>query len=78
LYREIEKADDAKRQAAALGVTEGKHRTRRRHGKDFYSDDESDEEGGRRRLSKKARRARRMELRADGVAVLRESLSDNP
>lgn len=70
--REVEKADDARREAQAKKITEGEMRTRRK-GMDFdFSDD--DEGGGnkRRRWSKKERRKRRLD-REDGLDKLGQS-----
>jgi len=70
--REIQQADDAKREAEAKKIIEGQHRTKKR-GMDFLSDDEDDEEGGKRRKwSKKERRKRRLE-KEDGLDKLGES-----
>ena len=71
--RQIEEADDAKREAEARKITEGHYRTKRR-GQDFYSDgedEEGDEERGgkRRKWSKKERRKRRLD-REDGLEKL--------
>ena len=67
--REIEQADDAKREVEARKVIEGQYRNKKR-GADFFSDDEDDEEGGkRRRWSKKERRKRRLD-REDGLEKL--------
>lgn len=67
MHREVQQADDAKREAEAKKITEGQYRTKRR-GIDFYSDDEDDEDEPR-RLSKKQRR-KRMLGREDGLDKL--------
>jgi len=73
--REVEAADDAKREAEARKVIEGEHRLKRR-GRDFLSDDEGDEEGDERRrarMSKKQRKQRRLDAK-DGLSKLSEYL----
>lgn len=63
--REIEAADDARREAQAKKVVEGEYRIKRK-GVDFFSDDEDDHQG--RKISSKDRkafkRARKAELEA--------------
>ena len=70
--REIQLADDAKREAEARKVTEGQYRTKRR-GKDFYSDDE-DGTPRKKRWSKKQMRQRR-DWKEDGLERLGTSLA---
>ncbi|KAL7423541.1 hypothetical protein Q5752_001121 [Cryptotrichosporon argae] len=67
-FREIEQADDARREAEARKVVDGQMRNKRR-GKDFLSDDEEDSEVRKRRLTRKQRRARRL-MGEDGLAKL--------
>lgn len=71
--REIELADDAKREAEAKKIIQGEHRVKRK-GADFFSDDDDEEEGGgkRRKWSKKERRKRKLE-REDGLDKLGEA-----
>ncbi|OCF43223.1 hypothetical protein I317_02931 [Kwoniella heveanensis CBS 569] len=66
--REIQMADDAKREAEARKITEGDYR-RKKRGVDFYSDDEDDEDGKRKRWSKKQRRKRQLD-NEDGLVRL--------
>lgn len=67
--REVQAADDAKREAEAKKIIQGEHRVKRK-GADFFSDDEEDETGGKRRKwSKKERRKRKLE-REDGLDKL--------
>lgn len=65
--REVQMADDAKREAEARKITEGEYRHKRR-GKDFYSDDE-DGSPRKKRWSKKERRARKA-WKEDGLEKL--------
>jgi len=75
--REIQQADDAKREAEARKIIEGQHRTKKR-GMDFMSGDEDGEEGGpKRKWSKKERRKRRLE-REDGLDKLGELCHCSP
>ncbi|WWD18187.1 hypothetical protein CI109_102636 [Kwoniella shandongensis] len=66
--REIEAADDARREAEARKITEGQHRLKKR-GMDFYNSDEEDDEMKPRRWSKKQRRKRMLD-REDGLDKL--------
>lgn len=70
--REIQLADDAKREAEARKVTEGQYRTKRR-GKDFYSDDE-DGSPRKKRWSRKQMRQRKI-WKEDGLDKLGMSLN---
>lgn len=67
MSRQVEAADDARREAEAKKITEGHYRQKRR-GNEFLSDDE-DEDGKPRRLSKKQRRQRQLD-REDGLFKL--------
>ncbi|WVF70952.1 hypothetical protein IAT40_005747 [Kwoniella sp. CBS 6097] len=58
--REIQMADDARREAEARKITEGDYR-RKKRGVDFFSDDEEDEDGKKKRWSKKQRRKRQLD-----------------
>ncbi|WVQ97004.1 hypothetical protein IAU59_004114 [Kwoniella sp. CBS 9459] len=67
--REIQMADDARREAEARKITEGEHR-RKKRGVDFYSDDDDDDDDGKKkRWSKKQRRKRKLEAE-DGLVKL--------
>ncbi|WWC88155.1 uncharacterized protein L201_003060 [Kwoniella dendrophila CBS 6074] len=68
--REIQLADDARREAEARKITEGKYRNKKR-GKDFLEDDElsSDDDGNKRKYSKKQKRARQLG-KEDGLSKL--------
>jgi hypothetical protein len=75
--REIEKADDEKREAEARDVIEGKHRIKRK-GQDFFSGDEEEEnETGRKKWSKKMLKKRKLE-REDGLHKLGRSRLGDP
>ena len=68
--REIEAADDAKREAEARKVVEGEKRMKRK-GQDFYSDDDSDDDGKPRtkRLDRRTRRKMK-DLNAQGISLV--------
>lgn len=72
--REIEKADDEKREAAARKVTEGEYRVKRK-GRDFGLSDSEDEDGKfkRKKIDKITRRKMR-DMRKEDVVLIGELL----
>ncbi|KAK8865630.1 hypothetical protein IAR55_000775 [Kwoniella newhampshirensis] len=66
--REIEAADDARREAEARKITEGQHRMKRK-GMDFVGSDEDEDDTKTRRWTKKMRKKRKLD-REDGLDKL--------
>ena len=69
--REVDKEDDAKREAEARKVAAGLSRTKRR-GRDFYSDEEDDEDQPRRHRLDKKRRKKMREMRKNDIDLYGE------